>query len=45
MTSVVSLGTASMTDMEEVLETILSRSVAAVRRLGFGDWLTELTRS
>ena len=45
MTAVVSLGTASMTDMEEVLETILSRSVAAVRRVGFGDWLTELSRS
>jgi hypothetical protein len=45
MTSVVSLGTASMTDMDEVLQTILSRSVAAVRRLGFDDWLSELTRS
>jgi hypothetical protein len=45
MTSVVSLGTASMTDMDEVLETILARSVAAVRRLGFDDWLSELTRS
>jgi len=45
MTSVVSLGTASMTDMDEVLQTILSRSVAAVRRVGFADWLTELTRS
>ena len=44
MTSVVSLGTASMTDMDEVLETILARSVAAIRRVGFGDWLTELTR-
>jgi hypothetical protein len=45
MTSVVSLGTASMTDMDEVLQTILSRSVAAVRRVGFADWLTELTPS
>ena len=45
MTSVVSLGTASMTDMDEVLQTILSRSVAAVRRVGFADWLGELTRS
>jgi len=44
MTSVVSLGTASMTDMEEVLETILARSVAAVRRVRFADWLSELTR-
>ena len=39
MTSVVSLGTASMTDMDEVLRTILGRSVAAVRRVGFADWL------
>ncbi len=46
MTSVVSLGTASMTDMDEVLQTILSRSVAAVRRVGFADWLDgELTAS
>jgi hypothetical protein len=45
MTSVVSLGTASMTDMDEVLETILARSVAAVRRVGFADWLEALTRS
>ncbi|MBW2161779.1 MAG: phosphotransferase, partial [Deltaproteobacteria bacterium] len=42
MTSVVSLGTASMTDMDEVLQTILSRSVAAVRRVGFADWLGEI---
>jgi hypothetical protein len=42
MTSVVSLGTASMTDMDEVLQTILARSVAAVRRVGFADWLGEL---
>jgi hypothetical protein len=44
MTSVVSLGTASMTDMDEVLQTILARSVAAVRRVGFANWLGELTR-
>jgi hypothetical protein len=43
MTSVVSLGTASMTDMDEVLQTILSRSVAAVRRVGFADWLDALS--
>jgi hypothetical protein len=30
--------------MDEVLETILARSVTAIRRVGFGDWLTELTR-
>jgi hypothetical protein len=45
MTSVVSLGLGTMTDMEEVLETILARSVAAVRRVGFADWLEALTRS
>jgi aminoglycoside phosphotransferase (APT) family kinase protein len=44
MTSVVSLGLGTMTDMDEVLETILARSVTAIRRVGFGDWLTELTR-
>jgi hypothetical protein len=44
MTAVVSLGTASMTDMDEVLEVILARSVAAIRRVDFEDWLTELTR-
>jgi hypothetical protein len=43
MTSVVSLGTASMTDMDEVLQTILSRSVAAVRRVRFADWLDALS--
>lgn len=39
MTSVVSIGTASMTDMDDVLRVILARSVAAVRRVGFGAWL------
>ncbi|MBW2162161.1 MAG: hypothetical protein JRH14_19735, partial [Deltaproteobacteria bacterium] len=43
MTSVVSLGTASMTDMEEVLQTILARSVAAVRRVRFADWFDALS--
>ena len=28
-----------MTDMDEVLAVILERSVAAIRRTGFGDWL------
>jgi hypothetical protein len=31
-----------MTDMDEVLRVILKRSVAAVRRVGFADWLSEL---
>ena len=39
VTSVVSLGTGSMTDMDEVLEVVLARSVAAIRRTGFADWL------
>jgi len=42
MTSVVSLGTASMTDMDEVLEVILARSVAAIRRTDFAGWLDSL---
>jgi len=45
MTSVVSLGLGTMTDMDEVLQVILARSVAAVRRVGLDDWLAELTRS
>jgi hypothetical protein len=39
LTSVVSLGLGTMTDMDEVLAVILERSVAAIRRTGFGDWL------
>jgi len=39
MTSVVSLGTGSMTDMDEVLAVVLERSVAAIRRTGFAEWL------
>jgi hypothetical protein len=42
MTAVVSLGLGTMTDMDEVLQVILKRSVAAVRRVGFADWLGEL---
>jgi hypothetical protein len=42
MTSVVSLGLGTMTDMDEVLHVILKRSVAAVRRVGFAEWLGEL---
>jgi hypothetical protein len=45
MTSVVSLGLGTMTDMDEVLQVILARSVAAVRRVGLDDRLAELTRS
>ncbi|UCH28490.1 MAG: phosphotransferase [Myxococcales bacterium] len=38
MTSVVSLGLGTMTDMDEVLEVILARSVAAIRRTDFAGW-------
>lgn len=41
MTSVVSLGLGAMTDMDEVLAVILERSVAAIRRTEFADWLDE----
>jgi hypothetical protein len=42
MTSVVSLGLGTMTDMDEVLEVLLVRSVAAIRRTDFADWLETL---
>jgi hypothetical protein len=42
MTSVVSLGLGTMTDMDEVLAVILERSVAAMSRTDFADWLSEL---
>jgi hypothetical protein len=41
MTSVVSLGLGTMTDMDEVLTAILDRSVAAIRRTRFAEWLVE----
>jgi hypothetical protein len=31
-----------MTDMDEVLEVILARSVAAIRRTDFAGWLDSL---
>ena len=42
MTSVVSLGLGTMTDMDEVLAVLLRRSVAAIRRTDFAAWLDEL---
>lgn len=42
MTSVVSLGLGTMTEMDEVLHVILERSVAAIRRNNFADWLRAL---
>jgi aminoglycoside phosphotransferase (APT) family kinase protein len=41
MTIIVSLGTSTMIDMDTVMLEILSRSNAAIRRLGFGEWLEE----
>ncbi len=41
MTSVVSLGLGSFTDSDAVIDAMLERSVAAVRRLRFADWLDE----
>jgi hypothetical protein len=42
MTSVVSIGLSTMTDMDVVLRVLLQRSVAAVQRNGFADWLETL---
>jgi len=39
MTAVVSLGLGSFTDSEAVMRAMLERSVAAIERLGFADWL------
>ena len=40
--ALVSLGLGSMIEREETVRTVLRRSVAAVERLGFGDWLAGL---
>ena len=42
MVAVVSLGLGSLTEREETVRTILARSVAAIDRLGFEDWLDGL---
>ena len=39
MTAVVSLGLGSFDDSDDVVDAMLERSVAAVRRLDFGSWL------
>ncbi len=41
MTAVVSLGLGSFTDSDAVIDAMLERSVAAVRRLRFAEWLDE----
>jgi hypothetical protein len=40
--AIVSLGLGSMTEREETMRTVLQRSVAAMDRLRFGDWLARL---
>jgi len=42
MTIVVSLGLGAMTERQDVMEEILARSIAAVERLRFGEWLDRL---
>jgi len=42
MVAVVSLGLGALTEREATLRTILARSVAAIDRLGFGQWLERL---
>ena len=42
MVALVSLGLGSMIEREETVRTVLRRSVAAIERLGFGDWLAGL---
>jgi hypothetical protein len=42
MVAVVSLGLGSLTERDETVRTILERSVAAIDRLGFGEWLEGL---
>jgi len=40
--ALVSLGLGSLTEREETVRTVLRRSVAAIERLGFADWLAAL---
>ena len=40
--AVVSLGLGSLTERAETVRTVLRRSVAAIERLSFGDWLARL---
>ena len=42
MTSVVSIGLGTMTDMDEVLRVLLGRSVAAIRPTNFAAWLAQM---
>jgi hypothetical protein len=42
MVAVTSLGLGSLTERRDTVRTVLRRSVAAIERLGFGDWLKGL---
>lgn len=42
MVAVISLGLGSLNERDQTVRTVLQRSVAAVDRLGFDDWLTRL---
>jgi hypothetical protein len=42
MVAVVSIGLGSLTERADTVRTVLRRSVAAIDRLGFGDWLAGL---
>ncbi|MBW2289168.1 MAG: phosphotransferase [Deltaproteobacteria bacterium] len=42
MVAVVSIGLGSLTERDDTVRAILRRSVAAIERLGFGDWLERL---
>ncbi|MBK7951421.1 MAG: phosphotransferase [Deltaproteobacteria bacterium] len=42
MVAVVSLGVGGMVERSETVEAVLRRSVAAIDRLGFGEWLAKI---
>jgi hypothetical protein len=42
MVAVVSIGLGSLTERDETVRTVLRRSVAAIDRLKFGEWLEAL---
>ena len=42
MVAVVSIGLGSLTERDDTVRTVLRRSVAAIDRLDFADWLAKL---
>jgi hypothetical protein len=42
MVAVTSVGLGALTERDDTVRTVLRRSVAAIERLAFGDWLAEL---